>query len=205
MASRGEIRDAFYSDLSSCAGTYDVTDETGTVVDTVTLDSSNITLRHPSPQEDVPQIVYHENYTPVMYNDVGRAPDHYEYNPDGTVAAALYYEYVEAQFLIDVRVGGDMAEMRKEPLYESIRTTFGKYERGAWSPTDFHEDATDVWVESSSTADTGDVEDVIRGDQLDIRVEFKRVYRREAANIESVETLMDVGDDGTTDDTHTTN
>lgn len=203
MATRGDIRDAFYSQLSSVAGTYDVTDTNGNVVDTITLDAANIKLRHPA-DEDVPHIVYHDNYTRLGYNLVGRGPHDYELNQDGSVSAALYHEYVEAQFIIDLRVGGDVAEQRKEPVYEQLRSTFAKYERGGWRPSDFHSDATRIRVMEASTADTGDVEDVIRGDQLEVRVEFRRIYRLDEANIDSVETAMDADNDGTTEDTYTT-
>lgn len=205
MATRAEIKDAFMTEIETATGTYDVTDENGNVVDTVTLDASNILLRHPRPSEEYPQVVYHEDYTRVTYNGVGRAPHAYEYNNDGSVAAALYHGFEEAQFLVDVRVGGDNAEMRKEPIFEDIRRAFGKYDNGAWPASDFHGDAKNVYVVSSSTADSGDVEDVIRGDQIDVRVVYKRVYRDEQKNIDTVESKVDSDNDGTVDDTYTTN
>lgn len=205
MATRADIRDAVYSEMASAAGTYDVTDESGTAIETVTLDEANITLRNPELEEEVPQVVYHENYRPVTYNDVGRAPHGYERDNNGNATAALYHEFVEAQFIIDVRVGGDLAEMRKEPIYETLRTSFGKYEHAHLRAEDLHEDAVDVSVMDSTTADTGDVESVIRGDQLEVRVTFKRVYRHEAPYIDSVDTSVDADSDGTAEDTYTTN
>lgn len=201
MATRGDIRDAVYSEMQKVAGTYDVTDADGNVVDTTELTADNITLRHKEEFETEPQIVYHDTYTRIVYNGTGAGPDMIEYNPDGTVAAEVWREYIEAQFLIDVRASSEAA---KEPIYEALRSRLGQYEHTPWPEADVHPDITDIFVADARTVDTGDIESAIRGDQLEVRVEFHRDYTFSTDNIEAVNTGIDVDNDGTIDYTYQT-
>lgn len=201
MATRGDIRDAFTAELKKLSGTYDVTDAAGNVIDSVTLEQSDISLREPEGPETLPAVVYHDDYRRVTYNGVGAGPDMIEYNDDGTVDAEVWREYIEAQFIIDVRASNETV---KEPLYEAMRSRFGQYQYSPWSLDALHADATEIEVLDSSTIDTGDEEDVIRGDQLEVRITFHRDYRFSTDNLTSVDTSVDVDDDGTIDYTYTT-
>lgn len=201
MATRGEIRDAVTSEMKAVSGTYDVEDADGSVISTVTLDASDIGLRNPEPIQSLPAIAYHENYRRVRYNDVGAGPDMTVYNDDGSVAHTEWREYIEGQFIIDVRAGDEVA---KEPIYEALRTQFGQYQFLPWPETDLHQDVIDITVEDSTTVDTTESEDVIRGDQLEVRVTFHRSYVLDTDNITSVETAVDADLDGTDDQTYTT-
>lgn len=192
MVSRGELRDAVYSEMTAVAGTYDVTDADGNVVDTVTLDADAIGLRHPEEQEPDTSIVYHETYRPLVFNGVGAGPDYTYYNADGTVDREAWREYMEAQFIVDVRASSESA---KEPIYESLRTQFGKYQFDPWPETDIHQHVFEVSVEDSTTVDTGDAESVIRGDQLEIYVSFYREYELDAALINKVSISVDADTD----------
>lgn len=202
MATRGDIRDAFYNRLTSrMPGTYDVTDEGGSVIDTVTLDADNIGLYQIEGKEKLPQVVYDESYQRVRHNEVGSGPEYVEYDQNGDVVAEIYREYVEAQFTIDVRASTEVA---KEPIYEELRTVFGELEHGPWSHKDMHSDIIDVSVPDTASVDAPEAEDVIRGDRVQVFITFYRDYRHEEDNIESVEHGVDADDDGTAEHTFTT-
>lgn len=184
MATRGDIRDAFYSELESLAGTYDVTDAAGNVIDSVEVTADDIKLRDPGNLEDPPEIVYYETYAPVTFNGVGGGPDYVVRDSNGDVIEAHYRGYEEAQFVIFVRAP---SEPSKEPIYEAVRTAFGKYDDGHITASSFHEEATDITVGETSDADTGDVDAPIRGDQINVTITFFRNYVLDVENIESVE------------------
>jgi hypothetical protein len=202
MATRGDIRDAFTSEMKQVSGTYDVVDENGTVVRTVTLDTDDIGLRNPEQTEPLPQIVYHDDYRKVVYNGVGTGPDYVEYRNDGTVDYEVWREYIEAQFIIDVRSD---TEGSKEPIYEALRARFGQYQFSPWDESALHDDVIRVQVLDSQSVDSGDVEDVIRGDQIEVRITFHRDYTFSTDNITDVNTAVDADDDGTVDYSYTTN
>jgi hypothetical protein len=201
MATRGDIRDAFTQELRAVSGTYDVTDSAGTVIDTTTLDEGNIGLRNPEQTESLPAVVYHDDYRKVVHNGAGTAPNRVVRNQDGSVDHEEHYEYVEAQFIVDVRASNEVA---KEPIYEALRAQFARYQFGPWPATDLDDDVDDITVVDASTSDTGDTEDVIRGDQLEIRIEFHRVFEREEDVIDTVVQRTDTDDDSDYEQTFTT-
>lgn len=201
MATRADIRDAFIAELRTLSGSYDVTDSNGTVLNTASLDSGDIGLRHPETAETTPQIVYDDDYRQVIYNGVGAGPDVVNRDDKGNVISEEWREYEEGQFIVDVRASTESA---KEPIYESLHTTFGKYQFGAWDESDLHEDIIDIDVVDSTSVDTGDVEDVIRGDQLEVRITFFREYTFSTDNIEKIITDIDVSLDDVIDKTYTT-
>lgn len=203
MATRAEIRDAVTAEMKSISGTYDVHDANGSVEGSVTLSADSIGLRNPEAQEaeNMPMVVYHEDYRKVVYNGVGAGPDMVVRDENGDVVEEQWREYIEAQFIIDVRASG---ESEKEPLYEALRSHLGQFQYSPWQ-SELHPDVLNVEVMDSQTADSGDVESVIRGDQLEVRVTFYRAYPYNTDNIESVDSLMDADADDTIDDTYTTN
>lgn len=201
MASRGEIKDAVYDEMVAVAGTYDVVDADDATIGSTTLTESEIGLRHPEDDEEHPQIVYHDNFRPMTHNGVGTGPDVVEYAPDGSVEREVWREYVEGQFIVDVRASD---EVSKEPVYESLRTRFGRYQFDPWQETDIHEDVERIEVADSQSVDTGDADSTIRGDQLEIRVEFHRDYAFSTENIQTVNQSVDADNDGTIDETYTT-
>lgn len=202
MATRGDIRDAFTSEMKAISGTYNVEDANGNVVDTVTLDSSDIGLRNPEQTEPLPQVVYHEDYRRVVYNGVGRGPDYVDYDNNGNVNEEIWREYIEAQFIIDVR---SSTESSKEPLYESLRSRFGQYQFSPWDETSLNSDILKIEVLDSQSVDSGDVEDVIRGDQIEVRITFHRDYTFSTDNITQINSGVDADNDGTVDYTYNTN
>lgn len=196
MATRGEIRDAFTSELKDVSGTYSVTDSDGNEIDTVTLESDDIGLRNPEQVEQLPQVVYHDDYRRVYYNHVGAGPDYVDRAPDGSVNEEVWREYIEAQFIIDVRSSN---EVDKEPIYEYLREQFARYQFDAWDEKSLHEDIIDISVHDSSSVDSGDEEDVIRGDQIEVRITFFREYSLSTENITKINEDYDADDDGTSD------
>jgi hypothetical protein len=195
MATRGDIKDAFYEALSSVSGSYDVTDGDGNVVETVTLAPEDITLRSPNDEERLPQIVYHDDYRPLRFNPVGSSPDEQFDNGDGT-ATEIWYDHREALFTIDIR-GHD--ESAKEPIYEAVFDRFGRYRHGAWDSTDFHPDVHWVRANDSVSADTGTVDSTIRGDQIEVRIAFRRSFTRDPSLIEKVDFVVDTDADDIAD------
>lgn len=199
MASRAQIRDAIYSELTSLAGTYNVTDAQGTVTNTVTLEADDIGLREPEKPETLPQIVYHETYQHVEFNGVGNA-QHIVKDDTGVTTEAVWREYQQAQFIIDVRAANEVA---KEPIYESLHRAFQKYQFPTWNVSSLHDDIIDIEVSSTSNVDTG-TEDVIRGDQVEVELTFHRDYSHVDDIIQTV--THDVDDsDGTNLQYYTTN
>lgn len=200
MATRGDIRDAFTSELKAVAGTYDVKDDAGNVVDTVTLDASDIGLRDPEDEESYPRVVHHENYRPQEYNGVGTGPDDVRYNNDGSVDAVIYKEYVVGQFIVDVRANN---EQYKEPIYEALHTQFAKYEQSPWDESDVHPECRDIEVRDRNNSDGSNAEQTIRGDQLEVRIEFHRNYEFATDNLDQINFDVDADSDGTADDSYT--
>lgn len=202
MATRADIRDVFMGELRALSGSYDITDSNGIVLDTTTLDSGDIGLRHPETAETTPQIVYNDDYRQVIYNGVGAGPDVVNRDTNGDVVDEVWREYEEAQFIIDVRASTESA---KEPIYSALHERFGKYQFGAWDERDLHSDIIDIDVVDSTSVDTGDVEDVIRGDQLEVRITFFREYTFTTDNIEEIVLSIDVSLDDVIDKTYTIN
>lgn len=187
MAPRGEIKDAFYAELVDAAtGTYDVVDASGTVVDTVTVEEDDVELLQVEEEETLPQVLWDESYSPVMYNGCGAGPEMRTYEADGeTVKEYIWREYTEAQFTVFVRARNEGV---KEPIYDAVRSRFGRFGHGPWHEEDLHADVLDISVGEETSVDVGDTEDVIRGDQIEIFVTFHRDYPLDADNIDSVQT-----------------
>lgn len=200
MATRRDIRDAFYGELVSAATqTHTVTYGDGST-DTITVASNNISLTYPE-TESLPQIVYHEDYRKLIFNGVGTAPHNVIRDVDGVVLEERWREYVEAQFIVQVRASN---EIEKEPIYEAVRTQFAKYQFDPWNKTDIHDHVIDIDVIDAFSTDTGNVEDRIRGDTLEIRISFYREYVFDTTNIENINTNIDADFDETTDLTYIT-
>lgn len=74
MATRADIRDAFYSELLAAAATdHTVTYGDGSTT-TVTITDGDVKLQDPAGLEELPGVVYSENYTLYPYNEVGTGP-----------------------------------------------------------------------------------------------------------------------------------
>lgn len=188
MATRADIRDAFYNELVAAAeGTHTVTFDDGATT-TVEVTADNISLISPEHIEQTPAVIYDDNYRRVSYNDVGSGPDMTVYNNDVTVDYVEWRKYIEAQFIIDVRTANDI---NKEPIYESIRSEFQKYEFPPWPVTDLHADVTNIDVRDARSLDVSDEEDVSRVDQIEVYVTFYRDFEYDIDNVTQVNRTTD--------------
>lgn len=194
MATRVQIREAFYDELVAAAGgTHSYTDDGGQT-QSITVDADDVSLVHPE-DETLPQVVYNDDYRTLTFNGVGNGPDMVEYDASGDVSKLIWREYVEAQFLIEIRTGDELA---KEPIYEAVRTAFKKYNYPFAKLSSFHADARDIDVRDAQSTDTGDVEEPIRGDSLEIRVQFHRDYEVTPDVLQTVEHEVDADTDSNT-------
>lgn len=176
MATRRNIRDAFFSQLQTAAvGTHTV-DYGAEGTDTVTVESDDIGLPGAFDLEDpLPKIVYRETYRNIPYNGAGSGPHFVERDSSGDVLKEIWREYIEAQFIVEVRTDD---ELQKEVIYETIRGSFGKYQfRDLANPAnDLHKDVFHVEVLDAQDADSPATETPIRGETLEIRLSFHRDF-----------------------------
>jgi hypothetical protein len=191
MASRRQIKDAFYDALvNAAATTHTVTYEDQTTED-VTVPESRVTRLNPDFTEELPAVAYDSTYITDTYNGVGAAPDNIEYDDNGVIQREEYREYVTGQFNVYVAA---YSEVVKEPIYEAIRREFGQYDTSATRTSDFHTDVHKITVTDTSSADAPSEEVAIRGDQLSISVSFYRNYDTIDDVLESVENTTDIDD-----------
>lgn len=194
MADRRAIRDAVFDELSSVAGTYTVSYGDGTT-DTVTLDSTDVRLQHPETPETYPQLIYDVSFARRYFNDVGTSPDAIERDNSGNVIEEIWREYIEASYLFHVRASN---EVEKEPIYEQLRRQFAQYQFGYTSWKNVHSDIIRIEVLDADRADSGDVENRIRGEILEAQVVFFREYTFTTDNIQAVNHEVDADLDSNT-------
>lgn len=201
MVDRRAIRDAVQTELGTVAGDYTVTYGDGST-DTITLAADDIKLLDPETPESLPQLVYDVSWNREYFNDAGTGPDMTNRDSDGNVIDERWREYIRASYLFYVRAS---TELHKEPIYESLRRQFGKYQFGYTSWKSVHDDIIRIEVLSSDRADTGDVEDRIRGEVLSVEITFYREYVFDETNIDIVNQEVDADlDSATTGLTYTT-
>jgi hypothetical protein len=183
MATRGDIKGAVYEELvSQCANSFTITYGDGST-ETVTLDGTDIRLTNPNEEESLPKVVFVDTYTPFTHNGVGQAPDRVVRNEDGNVTESVWRDYETAEFTIFVEASDEIV---KEPIYEAIRSSFGKFDTPLRTDSEIHDDCTDVRVQSTTRNDASDIEQPIRGDSVDVFIDFYRNYSRSEENIEQV-------------------
>jgi len=186
MATRRQIREAFYSELETAADPY--------------VPAANISQEYPNTPEDLPAVVHNDQYRDVPLNREA-APVTVETDDTGNTTAHIYVELMEAQFAL--LIASD-SEQEKEDAYEAVRTYFGGYERPVKDEADIHGDVEDVDVRDSTSNDSENRDPPSRGDRLNVMVEFQRFYTKDTTPIEEVEQNIDADGDGVTDITRTT-
>lgn len=196
MATRGDIKDAFYDELvTNVTGTYDITDSGGTVVDTITIEEADIALINPETSEKNPGIVFDDFYTPITFNGVGGGLYRVE-ESGGTEDFYEFREYRRGQFDVFVQAPSEAA---KEPIYEAMHRTFHTYQFSEWFTSSFQSDVIDIRVESTVGNDAVDAEDIIRGDSMTVLVDYYRTYEFTTDNIDEIVSQIDADNDGTID------
>lgn len=191
MATRKDIREAFYAELETAADGL--------------VPPADITQEYPESEENLPAIVHDDAYRPIpMHNNSAAA---------GVVrdesGAVIEYEYskpMQAQFTVLV-LSAD--EMEKENIYESLSSHFEEFTLPISDPSEIHTDLYRVEVLDVNSQDDEDREPVARGDSMTIHLDFERVYTRDVDSIDEVQHEVDSGTtdtgDGITDFTQTTN
>lgn len=206
MATRRDIREAFYTELENAISGFDY------------IDGSDISQEMPERDEELPRIVHSDDYRQVPLNQGSNGPHKVNFDDEGNTAEVVFFSMMQAQFGVLV-IHDD--EEEKESIYEALRRHFERYEHSWWDESDIHEHVHEVDVQDSTSEDDEDREPIARGDRLLIRLGFKRdfrVVRDDLAgtdeyedydatyedNIEEITHLIDADNDGTNDETYTT-
>lgn len=185
MATRKQVREAFYADLETAASGL--------------VPADHISQERPNTEEDLPAIVHNDNYRPVPMNTkssiVGTQED-----STGTIAE-VYVELIQAQFSVLV-MSDD--EQEKEDIYEAVRTHFAEYQYPVKDESTLQSDVHRVEVQDASSEDTEDRDPPARGDRLTINVGFERFFTKDTTPVEEVQQNIDADNDGTDDISNTT-
>lgn len=185
MATRKQVREAFYGELETAASGL--------------VSPSNIGQENPESDEDLPSIVHNDNYRQVPMNR-GAAPVDIQTGANG-VEARIYVEMMQARFDVTI-ISDDEAE--KEDIYEAVRTHFGAYTKPFQDATSIQSDVHRVEVGDSSSNDQTSREPVARADTLVINLGFQRFYTEDTTPIEEVNEAVDLDGDDIADITYTT-
>lgn len=186
MATRKQVREAFYTELETAAS--------GTNVE-----ADDIGQEYPNEPEELPAIAHTDRYRLVPMN-TNTGPVDTQQGADGT-EALIYSEVMEAQFMVVV-VSDDEAE--KESVYEAVRSHFGDFTTPVRDAEELHADIDRVEVLDADPADSESRDPPMRGDRLDITLLFERFYTRDTTPATEVQHNVDVNLDGTTDESRTT-
>lgn len=176
MATRRDIREAFYSDLEEAVD--------GLVA------AENIGQEYPNEDEEMPAVVHRDNYRDVPMNTKTGIADTVE-DEDG-VQEALYSSLREARFSLLV-VSDD--EQEKEDIYEALVGYFEDYEYPVKDASDLHEDVNTIRVQDSNSEDTENRDPPARGDRLSVNVQFERFRTLDVDPIKEVEQNVDDTDE----------
>lgn len=185
MATRRQIREAFYSELETAADGL--------------VGASAIGQEYPNEDEELPTIVHNDNYRDVPMNTNTGIVDTIV-GTDG-VEEAIYSQVMEAQF--SVLVISDN-EQEKEDIYEAVRTHFEEFEYPVKDATSLQSHVNTIRVRDSNSEDSDTRDPPARGDRLAINVQFERFYSDGVTPITEVQHRVDADDDGTNDITSTT-
>lgn len=187
MATRRNVREAFYSALESAASAH--------------LSASDIGQEYPNSEEDLPAIVHNDNYRDAQarWNAHG-APAEVVDNGDGTFDVK-YVSMKQAMFQVLI-ISAD--EQEKEDIYEDVSAYFEKFDHPRWDPSSIQTDVHDVSVEGPDSQDTQNRDPPARGDLLTITLGYKKFISTTVDDIADITTNLDADNDGTTDETFTT-
>jgi hypothetical protein len=193
MATRRDVREAFYDELDTAAQSL--------------VPSDNITQEEPNSLEDLPTIVHNDDYRPMPMNNRS-APTRVERDANGFIESVSFTKTMQARFTLSIQASDEQV---KENIYEQVRTYFEDYTYSAShfpDPSSIQTDVYNVDVEESNSDDATDREPPARVDILLVSLGYERVRTLERGTdfeaIESVDHLVDVGDDGTVEETYTT-
>lgn len=174
MASRRDIKEAFQTHLTAAV--------TGMV------DAGDVTLTDYDMQAALPRVVYTDLYRFTPINDASGSPEAIERDGLGNVTAYKYHEHEEAVFTITAKASN---EQELEPIYEAIRTYFGKYQFQPWDESEINEDVWRVRVRDVRTSDDNSSENTTRGDTMEVHIAFIRTYTLPVDTIDVVDQTIE--------------
>lgn len=185
MATRRNIREAFYSELESAVSGL--------------VDADDIGQENPGERENFPGIAHTDNYRKVPMN---RGQGVVDTTTDSSgVQKEIYSTIIEARFSLVV-VSDD--EQEREDVYEAMRTHFEEYTHPVKDASDIHSDAFRVEVHDSTSEDSENRDPPVRGDRLAINIQFQRFYTKDVDPMTDIELDVDADLDGNTDIQYTT-
>lgn len=191
MATRKTIRENFYTELKDSLNV-------GTGSELVAED--DIGVHFPRDLENLPYVVYTDDYRRLRFNGAGGGPHEVE-RSGGQVDNEVFYEYMEAQFRVHI---AESTETAKEDIYEAVRSHFQKFQFRPWDPRDVQSDMRLIEVQDSTSQDQQDVEDTIYTDVVVILITFVRKYSQSGTNITQVNLENDADlDSGTAGENYT--
>lgn len=174
MASRRDIRQAFYDALETAASGF--------------VPADNIKQIRPETTEDLPAIVHRDDYTKIPINDGSSAPTELVRDDAGNVTQEVFETLHEASFGVTFI---DSDEGRREDTYEAVRKYFERYQHAAWDSSSLHADVQWVEVLNSTSEDDTDVTPTNRGDRLIIRLGFTREHEHDVTATSTVNRTVD--------------
>lgn len=183
MATRRQIREAFYSELETATAGL--------------LDAENIKQEYPDSAEDLPRIVHNDNYRTVPMN-APTGPT--EVTADSVGEQELIYaKLMEARFTLLVLAADEGV---KEDIYEAVRTHFEEYASPVRDERVMQSDIHDVEVGDANSQDSESRDPPARGDSMRISLGYQRKSVHDVTPVEEVDAGLDVDDDGTEDVTY---
>ena len=161
MATREEIKEIVYDVLLAAADGH--------------VPEDNVSKVFPQDEEDLPAIVYQDDYRPMPINGASASPVHVEYDSEGFVVYEEFREYIEGIFTVSVRATNDTDA---ETIYERVHRAFGQFtHRYVADVKDLHEDINRIEVSDVNDVTDGDTNVPSRGDSVQVFVQFHRHYR----------------------------
>lgn len=185
MATRRQVREAFYAELETAADPH----------------VTNVGQDHPNDDEDLPAIVHNDDYRKVPMNR-GQGPTDVTLDGDGNEIEHIFTSLIEAQFVVTVLADDEQV---KEDAYEAVRSHFEEYTHPVKDASALQSDVYRIEVQDSSSQDFEEREPIARGDSLSINVSFKRFYAKSVDPTTEVQQNVDADNDGTDDNNYTTN
>ena len=176
MATREEIKEIVFEQIESATD--------GSVPE------GHVSMEFPQDRDELPAVVYQDDYRPLLINGASASPSHVKYDGDDFVEYEEHREHIEGIFTISIRATNDDDA---EEIYEQVHSAFGQYNfRDVADVKDLHEHIHKIEVQDVKDASDGESNVPARGDSLQVFVRFWRDYRVEDENIEEINQDSDV-------------
>jgi hypothetical protein len=190
MATRRQVREAFYSELETAASPH--------------LSPGDIRQEDPNAAELLPTIVHNDAYRPNPMH-TGSAPVSVTTDASGNIDSITFGRVMEAVFGLLIRAED---EQTKENIYESVRSHFEKYTYPIKEESSIQTDVHSVSVGESVSDDNEERSPRSRGDRLQVSLGYERletlVRGTDFESVSDIEHRNDAGTDGTIEEIYNT-